>query len=130
MTETAIECTRALLALEDPPTAIFASNDMSAMGVYLAAKEAGVCIPQDLSVVGFDNIRDVAFLDPPLTTIDQFVAEMGVIATEMIVKLVRGETLECNLIKIPTKLVVRGSCKSVQWRSPVIPLVLPGKDQA
>jgi LacI family transcriptional regulator len=107
--ETAIGCTCALFALEEPPTAIFAANDMSAMGVYQAAKEAGVHIPEDLSVIGFDNLREAAFLRPPLTTVDQFVSEMGYIATEMIVKLVNGETLESNLRKIPTQLVIRDS---------------------
>ena len=58
-TEAAVECARALLSLPDRPTAIFASNDMTAMGVYLAAREAGLCIPQDLSVIGFDNLREV-----------------------------------------------------------------------
>lgn len=112
-TETAVGCTRTLLSLEDPPTAIYAANDMSAMGVYQAAKELGGRIPGDLSVVGFDNLREAAFLSPPLTTVDQFISEMGYIATEMIVKLVKGETLESNLYKIPTKLVVRGSCREV-----------------
>jgi LacI family transcriptional regulator len=112
-TETAVGCTHALLSLDDPPTAIFAANDMSAMGVYKAAEELGVRIPEDLSVVGFDNLREAAFLNPPLTTVDQFIAEMGYIATEMIVRLVKGETLESSLHKISTKLVVRESCRKV-----------------
>jgi LacI family transcriptional regulator len=110
LTETAEECTRALLSLKDPPTAIFAANDMSAMGVYQAAQAAGVRIPQDLSVVGFDNLRESTFLNPPLTTVDQFIAEMGTTATEMVVKLVKGGQLEKNLLKIPTQLVIRNSC--------------------
>jgi LacI family transcriptional regulator len=112
-TETAVGCTRALLSLDNPPTAIFAANDMSAMGVYKAAEELGVRIPEGLSVVGFDNLREGAFLNPPLTTIDQFIAEMGYIATEMIVRLVKGEVLESSLHKIATKLVVRKSCREV-----------------
>ncbi|MBN1888849.1 MAG: LacI family DNA-binding transcriptional regulator [Thermoflexales bacterium] len=106
----AIECASALLALEDPPTAIFASNDFSATGVYQAAREAGRRIPQDLSVVGFDNVRDAAFLAPPLTTVDQFISEMGSIATNMVIKLVKGEALESSLHKISTQLVIRDSC--------------------
>jgi len=112
-TETALNCGRKLLALSDRPTAIFASSDMSAMGVYRAAQEAGVHIPEELSVVGFDNLPESAFLKPALTTIDQFVAKMAIIATEMVMKLVKGETLECNLQIIPTKLVIRDSCASV-----------------
>ncbi len=112
-TETAVGCTRTLLSLDDPPTAIFAANDMSAMGVYKAAEGLGVRIPEGLSVVGFDNLREAAFLNPPLTTVDQFIAEMGYIATEMIVRLVKGEVLESSLHKISTKLVVRESCREV-----------------
>jgi len=118
-TETAIGCTQAILALENPPTAIFASNDMSALGVYQAAEEAGVRIPQDLSVIGFDNLPESTQFNPPLTTIDQFVSGMGSMATDMVVKMVKGETLpvnptgECNLYRIPTKLVLRDSCIAV-----------------
>jgi LacI family transcriptional regulator len=110
-TETAESCTRDLLGLESPPTAIFASNDMSAMGVYQAAGEMRIRIPEDLSVVGFDNLREAAFLAPKLTTIDQSIPEMAYIATELIVKLVNGEKLESTVHKIPTKLIIRDSCR-------------------
>jgi LacI family transcriptional regulator len=111
--ETAVGCTHALLSLDDPPTAIFASNDMSAMGVYQAAREAGVRIPEDLSVIGFDNLQESAYLKPALTTVDQFISEMGTLAVEMIVKLVNGETLEDPLRKIQTQLVIRESCRTL-----------------
>ena len=110
-TETAVECARALLTLDNPPTAIFASNDMSAMGVYQAAEQLGLRIPDDLSVIGFDNLRESEFLHPALTTIDQFISEMGSIATELVVKLIKGEKLEKKLHKIPTQLVIRESCR-------------------
>jgi len=113
-TETAVERTRKLLTLANPPTAIFASNDMSAIGVYQAAQEVGVRIPEDLSVVGFDNLRESTYLKPALTTVDQFISEMGSLATEMVVKLIKGETLERNLHKIPTQLVIRESCLPLQ----------------
>jgi LacI family transcriptional regulator len=109
-TETGVSCGRALLALDPPPTAIFASNDMTAMGVYQAASEAGVRIPEDLSIVGFDNIKESKYLKPALTTVDQHVADMGAIAAEMIVKLINGETLENKLHRIQTHLLVRDSC--------------------
>lgn len=112
-TETGAECTRTLLVLENPPTAIFASNDMSALGVYEAAAGMSLCIPEDLSVIGFDNIHDSKLFDPPLTTVDQFPSEMGAIATEMVVKMMKGETLKSNLHKIHTQFLVRGSCRSL-----------------
>ena len=118
-TETAVTCARNLLSMSDRPTAIFAANDMSAMGVYQAAREFGLRIPGDLSVIGFDNLREVSFFDPPLTTVDQLIEKMGTIATEMLVKLVEGESLPINLVeernlyKIPAQLVIRESCTSV-----------------
>jgi LacI family transcriptional regulator len=113
-TETAVECTHALFSLGDPPTAIFASNDMSAMGVYQAAAQVGVRIPDDVSVVGFDNLMESACLDPPLTTVDQFIKDMGRLAVEMILKLVKGEPLGERLHKIQTRLVIRDSCKPLK----------------
>ena len=106
-TETAVGCAHNLLSLDNPPTAIFAANDLSAIGVYQAAAERGLCIPDDLSVIGFDNVLDAVLANPPLTTIDQFISEMGCIAVEMIVKLINGEALEIDLHKIQTQLVVR-----------------------
>jgi LacI family transcriptional regulator len=123
-TETAVVCARRLLSLPDRPTAIFAANDVSAMGVYQAAKELGLEIPGDLSVIGFDNLREADHMNPPLTTIDQSLEKMGTIAMEMIVTLVKGESLtmnhagEGNLYKIPTQLVIRDSCAPVPCHSP------------
>jgi len=112
-TETAFTCSQKLFALSTPPTAIFASNDMSAVGVYQAAQEAGLSIPGDCSVIGFDNLREATYLKPALTTIDQFVSKMGKMAVELVVKLIQGDIPECNLHKIPTRLVLRDSCTSV-----------------
>ncbi len=70
-------------------------------------------IPDDLSVIGFDNCLDALLANPMLTTIDQFVAEMGSIAVDMIVKLINGETLDNDLHKIQTQLVVRDSCRNM-----------------
>jgi LacI family transcriptional regulator len=111
-------CAQRLLNLPDRPTAIFASNDQSALGLLEAAEEIGLHIPDDLSVVGFDNIPESAYSSPPLTTIDQFITEMGAMAIEMLVKLVKGETLECNLRLIHTQLIVRDSCASMQCHTP------------
>ena len=75
-TETAVICARQLLNLDDLPTAIFAASDQTAIGVYQAAEELGLRIPEDISVVGFDNLRETVYLNPPLTTIDA-VSESG-----------------------------------------------------
>jgi len=107
--KTAYSCTRNLLALSDPPTAIFAANDQSALGVYQAAGELGKNIPEDLSVVGFDNISEAKNIG--LTTVDQFLSDMGYMAVEMLIKLIDGEHLEHQTYKMETKLVVRNSCR-------------------
>ena len=110
-TETAMECTHQLLSLEDPPTAIFASNDQSAIGVILVAESLGIRIPEDLSLVGFDNIPEAAYLD--LTTVDQFIRQMGYIGTQMLFDLIQGKTLDTDLHEIDTKLIVRGSTRAI-----------------
>ncbi len=100
-----------LLTLDNPPTAIFAANDQSAIGVYQAADELGVQIPNELSVVGFDNISEAKYLG--LTTVDQFLADMGHIAILMLIKLINNEPLEEQIHKMPTKLVERSSCQTL-----------------
>lgn len=108
--EVALDCTRALFSLASPPTAIFAASDLTAMGVYRAAFERGLRIPQDVSVMGFDNLRETAYMDPPLTTIDQQVEEMGKMAAEMVIQMVKGHMPEVNLSTVDTHLVIRNSC--------------------
>ena len=72
-----------LLKRPERPTAIFASNDLQALGVYQAARELGLRIPTDLSVVGFDDLPIAALVDPPLTTVHQPLTEMAVAATRL-----------------------------------------------
>jgi len=98
-----------LLALADPPTAIFASSDLQAIGVYKAAREAGVRIPDDLSVVGFDDLPVTAWLDPPLTTVHQPLTQMAAAATELALALGRGEEAPQLGMELATTLTVRGS---------------------
>jgi LacI family transcriptional regulator len=110
-TVTGINCARELLSLDDPPTAIFASNDQSAMGVYQVAQELGLRIPKDLSVIGFDNIMESKYMK--LTTVDQFIYEMGFVATQMLIKLINGEELDSQTYKMQTQLVIRDSCQTL-----------------
>jgi LacI family transcriptional regulator len=112
-TETGIRGTRELLALENPPTAIFASNDQMAMGVFQVAQEMGVRVPDDLSVVGFDNITESKYMG--LTTVDQFISDMGYVATQMLIKLINGLPLDDQTYKMQTQLVIRTSCREVVY---------------
>src|SRR5262249_12473148 len=73
-----------LLKLVPPPTAVFAANDMMAMGTLMAIKEAGLHIPQDIAVVGFDDIPAARLVSPALTTIAQFQEQLGQRAAEML----------------------------------------------
>jgi LacI family transcriptional regulator len=111
-TETAARCARELLSLDNRPTAIFASNDQAAMGVYQVAQEMGLRIPEDLSVVGFDNIMESKYMK--LTTVDQFISEMGFVATQMLIKLINGEPLDSPTYKMQTELIIRNSCQSLE----------------
>ncbi|WP_327723196.1 LacI family DNA-binding transcriptional regulator [Streptomyces europaeiscabiei] len=100
---------RSLLELPERPTAVFAANDLQALGVYQAAREAGLRIPDDLSVVGFDDLPVVAWVDPPLTTVHQPLTEMAVAATELALTLGRGEAAPQAGLEIATTLTVRAS---------------------
>jgi LacI family transcriptional regulator len=108
-TETGMKAAKGLLSLAHRPTAIFASNDQTAMGVYAAADEMGIRIPDDLSVVGFDNISESKYMG--LTSTDQFISEMGFVATQMLIKLIHEESLEAPTYKMQTQLVIRDSCE-------------------
>jgi len=110
-TDTGAACTGKLLSLAKPPTAIFASNDQTAMGVFQTAQEMGLHIPEDLSVVGFDNISESKYMG--LTTVDQFISEMGFVATQMLIKLIKHESLDTQTYKMKTQLVVRNSCQEL-----------------
>ncbi|WP_119728135.1 MULTISPECIES: LacI family DNA-binding transcriptional regulator [Thermomonospora] len=98
-----------LLELPDPPTAIFAGSDQQAFGACEAARERGLRIPQDLSIVGFDDLPVSRWFSPPLTTVRQPLAEMGSLAARMLLRLARGETLETRRVELATGLVVRES---------------------
>ncbi|GAT70734.1 lacI family transcriptional regulator [Planomonospora sphaerica] len=98
-----------LLRLPDPPTAIFTANDLQAFGVYEAARQAGLRIPEDLSVVGFDDLSFTRWAGPPMTTVRQPLVRMGAAAARMIVALAGGEELEQHRVELATELVVRQS---------------------
>ncbi|MEW9534477.1 LacI family DNA-binding transcriptional regulator [Microbispora sp. NPDC049125] len=100
---------RDLLSRSDRPSAVFTANDLQALGVYQAAREAGLSIPQDLSVVGFDDLPVVAWIDPPLTTVHQPLNEMAAAATELALSLGRGEEITQVGLEIATTLTVRES---------------------
>jgi LacI family transcriptional regulator len=106
---TAAAGARRLLESAEPPTAIFAANDVSAMATVDVAASLGVRVPQDLSVVGFDNVPESALCTPPLTTVEQPIPTMGRRAVELLLQLIRGEVPESTHIRLETTLVLRES---------------------
>ncbi|GHJ07297.1 transcriptional regulator [Micromonospora humidisoli] len=98
-----------LLAGPAPPTAVVCGNDLQALGVYAAAREAGLRIPDDLSVVGFDDVDEAAWLAPPLTTVRQPFGEIGATAARLALALADGQPLAQDRYELGTSLVVRGS---------------------
>ncbi len=105
---------RILLTRPEPPTAIFAANDVSAIATMAAARALGLSIPEDLSVIGFDNVPESALCEPPLTTIEQPIQQMGFEAVQLLIGLIeqRGEIATHRML--PTRLVVRGSCRAIE----------------
>lgn len=101
-----------LLALPNRPTAIFAANDISAIATVDAAADLGLRVPDDLSVVGFDNVPESALSSPALTTINQPIREMGQRAIELLVRLIRGEPASATHVTLATNLVVRQSTRA------------------
>jgi LacI family xylobiose transport system transcriptional regulator len=100
---------RALLSLPDRPTAIFASSDLHAMGVYEAARSLGVSIPADVSVVGYDDLRIAQWAGPPLTTIHVPLAAMAEQAVRLIMRMRDEPELAFSRIDMDTSLVIRES---------------------
>jgi len=100
---------RALLGLKRRPTAIFASSDQMALGVYEAARQRGMRVPDDVSVVGFDDLPESRWTSPPLTTVRQPLAEMGLMAARTVLRLSMGEEIETPRIELATEFVARDS---------------------
>ncbi|MFF3942516.1 LacI family DNA-binding transcriptional regulator [Streptomyces phaeofaciens] len=100
---------RELLALPEPPTAVFACSDRMALGVYQAVKEQGLRIPYDVSVVGFDDLPESRWAAPALTTVRQPLAEMAATALRLLVRMMDGEHPEGTRTELSTRLVERSS---------------------
>jgi len=98
-----------LLRHAEPPTAVFCYNDMTAIGAMTMAQQQGLRVPEDISIIGYDDIAFTAYTTPPLTTIRQRKYEMGRQATEMALALLNGGEAVENVL-VPGQLVVRGSC--------------------
>ena len=99
----------ALLRLSRHPTAVVSSNDWTAIGALHAIHAAGLRVPSDISLVGFDDIPLVSYTNPSLTTVRMSAADVGSTAFDALFKLIGGERLEGDVYQVPTRLIVRES---------------------
>lgn len=100
---------RKLLNLSQPPSAIFALTDVTAVGVMHAAAELGLRIPDELSVIGYDDLPIAQYVLPPLTTVAQPIIKMGEIAVDLLLKQIENPDLKSERAVLPTQLVIRKS---------------------
>jgi len=109
--EQAVKISRSVLKKKDRPDAIFAVNDLTAIGAMKVAFQLGLKIPDDIKFVGFENSRSAWICEPELTTVDQFGFEMGKKATELLLKRIKHESFEYKKEKqvVKTQLIVRGT---------------------
>ncbi|MEV5885347.1 LacI family DNA-binding transcriptional regulator [Streptomyces sp. NPDC052020] len=98
-----------LLDLDDPPTAIFAASDQMALGAIEALRRRGLRVPEDMSIVGFDDLPEVRWCAPPLTTVRQPLSDMGKLAARMLLDLAREVEPTSPRVELATELVVRAS---------------------
>lgn len=103
------DAAQSLLSNQPVPSAIFACNDLMAMGIYRYAHEKGLSIPDELSIVGFDDVRLAAYANPPLTTVRQSKHEMGSLAIRLLMERMNQPDLAPRLEVLATELIVRES---------------------
>jgi LacI family transcriptional regulator len=109
-TESGERAMHALLALPEPPTAVFAAADLMAVGVMKAARDAGLGVPGDLAVVGFDDIQLASLLDPGLTTIHQDKVGLGLAAARALLEEIENPDATPAALTLPVELIIRASC--------------------
>jgi LacI family transcriptional regulator len=105
-----------LLALPDPPTAIFASNDVMAFGIMEAVRDHHLRIPDDISIVGFDDVPQATQVHPPLTTVRQPLEQMGRAAAKLLLEIIAEPDNPLPRIELPTELVIRATAQKPRDR--------------
>jgi LacI family transcriptional regulator len=108
--ESAERAMQSMLALTEPPTAVFAAADMMAVGAIRTMHTAGLSVPGDLAIVGFDDIRLAELLAPPLTTVRQDMVGIGLAAGRALVEQIENPDVTPPVLTLPVELVVRASC--------------------
>ena len=119
---------RVLLRLRPRPTAVFASNDLIALGALAAVRESGLRCPEDISLVGFDDLEFSELVHPALTTVSQPGYQMGAKGASLLLRRLRGGAEAPQHVVLPTELKVRDSVAAVApaARKPARPITIPG----
>ena len=113
---------RELLSRDDPPTAVFCGNDMYALGAYAGARDLGYRVPDDISIVGFDDIAFAEIVHPPLTTVRQPIPAMAEVVVRLLIRHVEEGAREGGeeaFVNVPPQLIVRGSTAAARAMRPV-----------
>ena len=112
--ESGYESAKKLLSQSDKPTAIFASNDKIAIGVMRAMKEMNLKVPQDISIIGFDDIEECKYINPQLTTIKMDLVKMADITTDSIIYFIEKGENKFNEYTVDVELIKRKSCMKLK----------------
>ena len=115
--ESGIAAGEQLLGGAKPPTGIFCFNDEMAIGVLHAARQHGLRVPDDVSVIGFDDIRFAQYGDPPLTTVRQPMRELGEATVRLLLNILRGNVKDAVSVTLPHALIIRGSTAAPRARA-------------
>ncbi|MCL6603384.1 MAG: LacI family transcriptional regulator [Paenibacillus sp.] len=108
--ESGYEAMKQLLQLPERPTAVFASGDLLALGAMMAVKDSGLSVPDDISIMGYDDVDLAKYVTPALTTVRQDTALLGSRAAEILFDTINGSQSEHQALVLPTKVIVRDSC--------------------
>jgi LacI family transcriptional regulator len=114
--EHAIEATIRLFSGRNRPTALFTVDSLMTQGALLALRSMGLSIPQDVSLVGFDDFNLATFTDPQITVVAQPIAEIGPLAAQLLLERLAGKKMAPRHKRFPTRLIVRGSVSNPKKR--------------
>jgi LacI family transcriptional regulator len=103
-----------LLSIDELPSAVFVASDVVAIGAKAAIVEQGLKIPQDIALVGFDDVPLARYLDPPLTTVHLPASELATRASKMLIQIIQGEKPSEKQVLLESQLIVRQSCGANQ----------------
>lgn len=112
------ELANELLSASYPPTALFVANNLMTLGALNAIHERGCVIPDEIAVIGFDDLPWAISLNPPLTTVAQPTSEIGTRAAELLLDRIKDRLRTARTIELPTQLMVRASCGNGRRNNP------------